>query len=422
MERIPSHSLEQTRQAIVETYLNQHQSPIARELADDFQKETPIADTVVAIPVAAHQDSELIHHAVEQYAKQTDNHPFTVCLLLNAPETAQPDSWDIAASRARRAATHYPHLDLRIASAAYEQPTIGAVRKDLWDAIALRALEDGAYTHSGHDTMIINHDIDIAAMSPHYIARIQHFSEKQDTPGAVRSYIPAIGSTALRHALPFDTHPNTAGGIAWSDILVRQWQIDGKNSGFEAGMVIPLTKYAQAGGYNPKHSTYETGNLIKASDSTATRFIPGTWALTSPRRYLDRFPEHGYAKIWTDDSFGATNDCRDTTRQPADATPEQRDAHIAETFQEIDEQNLIADAAFCAVLESAYMKRPDTQMAKEAYQKHYQDRKKSNAFYSQLLRRVVGSKTLADEFDEKFNNDMNDVAEFVEQLAHPDKI
>ncbi len=396
--------VERTRRSIVEDYLTQYGSPIARELAGDFKDDRqPLANTIVAIPVAAHQDSGLIHDALRQYANQQDNDPFSICLLLNAPDNAAPDSWDNAASQTRRTALHYPNLDIRITSVSYPDPTIGAVRKDLWDAIAYRALEDGAYEQSGHDDIVLNNDIDVDSMSPHYIHHIQHHYEQKD--GDKAKAISPLGSTALRHALPFRTHPNTAGGILWADLVQLRRQRAGTSGGFEAGLAVPLATYAQMGGFQAERSLGESFTLVNGRQGqNNVDFIPGSWLHTSPRRYIDRFPEHGFADIWTADSFGATDRCRDTTTHPSDATEDQRNHHIRSSFPGVQQafEELTNETLYRS--NKKFFRhngqRRDTPEVNERYLSMLGE---SFMLCTKALRRLIKSDPLADEFALYYN-------------------
>lgn len=396
MERLShSSSVEKSRYTEVERYLSEAISPISEKLARQFKRESiPISRTIAAIPVAAHQDSDLVYSTLEQYAQQTDYpEPFTICLLLNAPKNADQDSLNQAMQHAQRAMNDFPELDVRIATATYEQPTIGEIRKDLWDAIAYRSLEDGAYHQPNHDVTVLNQDIDIVRMNQHYLARIQRYLHDTDHPGSEQAVIAKTASTAVRHDLPGEPYRYTTGGIAWSESMRLLMQPTSVSGGVEAGLVIPLTRYVNVGGFRLASKIGETSRFYSnTSVNTMPNFIPGTGLTTSPRRFLDRFPRFGYDNLWTDDSFSATDQCRNQSYHPVDATEEQRDEHIIHSMPDIGAS--LRDVAAITTLRNPQNVENVIHLYPE-----YKDRvTRLHHLGSFVLERLVGSKPLGDLF------------------------
>lgn len=74
------------RKQIIESYLSRlsfFDQGRANFLAKDFQVEgRPLADTIALIPIAAHQETAVVGHALDQYAAQSPKRPFTVLLYL----------------------------------------------------------------------------------------------------------------------------------------------------------------------------------------------------------------------------------------------------------------------------------------------------------------------------------------------------
>lgn len=396
MERPSSNiPIETLRHTEVERYLNETASPNAKALGDQFKNETlPLARVVAAIPVAAHQDRDLIYPTLEQYAHQTDySEPFTVCLLLNIPVDNNQDDLRQAIQYTQQASKNFPELDVRFATATYEKPTIGAIRKDLWDAIAYRSLEDGAYRQPGHDISILNQDIDVIRMNQHYISRVQRYLHATDSPGDKQSVMTKAASTAVRHDLPGEPYRNTTGGIAWSESMRLLMQPTSVSGGVEAGLVVPLTRYADAGGFRLASKIGETSRFYSNDRaSTMPQFIPGTGLITSPRRFLDRFPRFGYDNLWTDDSFSATDQCRDQSYQPVDATKKQRDEHIVNSMPDIGAS--LRDVAALTTL-----RNPQNAEHVISLYPEYKDRvTRLHHLGSFVLERLVGSKSLSDLF------------------------
>lgn len=278
----------------------------AQHIADEIiDQNQPLAKHLVLIPVAAHQESTQIEPALAQYANQITKQPFTVILGLNSPTTEADNPHILATSAAiDRAKKQHPDLDVRSTMTFYDEPTIGMVRRDLWNGTLLATMSEGAYLNE--DEIIgINHDIDVVSINPRYIHRIQeHYTRQQraHTNAGMQSTPFTPRATLLKHA-PSEAHPNTSKGIYWMDFITRQM-----NSSYEASLVLPFSHYANTGGFNTTSKTYETQHLFEARAGRKS-FIPGTTMQTSPRRYIDRL-QYGYENIWTDESFGASDTCR----------------------------------------------------------------------------------------------------------------
>ncbi len=327
-----------TRKARLETYLYDNYMPSSSEIAAEFAEQKPIEKTVVAIPVAAHQESDTISTTLEQYSRQVNADPFSICLFLNYPsaESNNPNIQKAVNTVAIAQEKYADSLDIRMSLQAYHKPVIGAIRKDLWDAVGLLALHEGLYDDPNNDIIMINNDIDSEYISTRYIASIQKaYKASQLQRNAIEnmSNIPLpVRSTQVRHNLRFDTHPHTSGGIFWNDLIHRMAQDAGMSSGYEAGLVVPLATYAKEGGFDRKSITHETEPL-HGSAKLIARGIRDTALKTSPRRYIEKFPVYGY-DIWSDKTFGAEDACRvenDTVHR--DATREELDAVISKSME-----------------------------------------------------------------------------------------
>jgi hypothetical protein len=269
--------------------------------------DTPLARTVVLIPVAAHQEAARIPRALEQYAKQETNEPFSVVLYLNAPSDQITSSGVIESIQAcTDAQVTYPHLDLRYSICGYTAPTIGEVRRDLWNSALYVAKSDELFVERNDEVIGLNHDIDVEYMSPRYIKRVQDYYrnvEQSYKDNGLDRWRLEPTSTLVRHAIP-EEYPNIGKAILWWDFMIHQIR---DRSGFEASIAIPFSYYATTDGFSRGSTTYETHSVTKGRDLPG---IPGTVLKTSPRRFIDRIAENGYADLWTDESFTATDDCR----------------------------------------------------------------------------------------------------------------
>lgn len=283
--------------------------------------DRPLPEYGVLIPIAAHQESARVYHSMREYAKQEGASDFAICLHINYPaDQADNPQVEATVEAVKQAQTDFPQLDIRYIQTAYaESATIGQIRKDLWDPVAVLARAEGIYDHQDGEFIAINHDIDTESIGKHYIRNIQRYYQ-QDRLDQAKSYYPDLElearATQVKHAYPFETHPNIAKVILWRDFTHRQAAPNGL---YEEGMVIPMSMYAKAGGFLPEKQTYETESLTRSAIKGDKMYgIRGTAMDTSSRRYIDRLDERGYTGIWSDDTFGANDNCRDNERLPGD--------------------------------------------------------------------------------------------------------
>lgn len=305
----------------IETGLSARDKMAAIAIASQFQNsERPLSRWQVLIPVAAHQEATQIAPALEQYAAQQPKEPYSVLLSLNSPlghaaSAGVSDTVEAVGQAMRR----YPELDVRYSMTFYESPTIGMIRRDLWNGALLARVNEGGYENGQPETIGLNHDIDIERLSPHYLAAIQNHYQQREAKYAfhnMHTVITPMTTTKLSHA-PSSAHPNISKGAAWADFAARQ-----AGQSYEAGMVFPFSHYADRGGFRANATTYETEPLFDR-----TRDIPGASAQTSPRRYIDRL-QYGYGAIWTNETFGSNDECRDQSAERPDLTSQELEAIV----------------------------------------------------------------------------------------------
>jgi hypothetical protein len=270
-----------------------------REAADYFSRRLtdagPLASTVVIIPVAAQQESANIYHALSQYARQETDRSFTVVLGMNSPENLTSPAVQSSYSELNRARADFPNLDVRDVFKQYHDASIGMIRRDLWNGVMTAGMS-GGIINAQNDILGINHDIDLTALPRHYIRAVQGYIEDP-----LQRTIPT--NTQIRHSYHPD-FPNISRYVKWVDHLYAMMDI-----GYEAGTVVPMYAYAVQGGIDPTSVTNEINDLL--GDSDLGPFIKSGKLQTSPRRYIARLAAHGPDNIWTNDSFGNNDSCRE---------------------------------------------------------------------------------------------------------------
>ncbi|USN96872.1 MAG: hypothetical protein H6797_01595 [Candidatus Nomurabacteria bacterium] len=317
----------------IETYLGDqgtaHQENISY-LASEFKREdTPLAPTCVLIPVAAHQESERIVPTMAEYAKQETDDPFSVVLYLNAPTTAsyaEIRKAELAVARAKR---EFPHLDLRASKThEYKNPVIGAIRKRLWDATMLLSHCEGLFEESG-DVVGLNHDIDTEWMRRNFMHNVQKYYasyRSQNNAAGLNNYLKPAG-TQLSHAYDSE-RPNISKVVFWYDYIHKHRT---PYSTYEAGLVVPFSTYAKNNGFAEESQTYETRTMTARGLAAK---IPGTHHKTSARRFTSRLPSVAVNSVWSNETFGANDDCR-TENLPGDITPARAKNLIKNTLSDI---------------------------------------------------------------------------------------
>lgn len=319
---------------------------------DDINEDTKtilaqggaLHEYTVLIPVAAHQESSVIYHTLQQLALQQTEIPFSVILNMNQPYESDEEAVSQTHKELARAKQDFQHLDIRQINKTYLDPKIGAIRADLWDA-SLNAGIAGGTISKQQDMIGINGDIDLIKMPRHYIDTIQKtISRKQERTKRIAQTIGFPVSQAvvvdprwapIKNA-SLQTHPNVARATVWSDGLFRMTDV-----GFEAGAVIPMSWYAKYGGFNAEDKMSEVLNLIAKAPNTKVRMIKGLPLETSPRRYIERLHEHRIDQIWGADTFHADEDYRNAINLPGDISQER--------LYDLISANASEDLAYAAV-------------------------------------------------------------------------
>ena len=366
----------------------------ATHTADSFfNVDKPAARTAVLIPVAAHQDKDYILPALTEYANQMTEKPFTVFLHLNAPlDLAHTDPLDEAENEVDRARKSFPHLDIRSSGTYYYKANIGRIRRDLWNAAYLLSYHEHGFSS---DVIGINNDIDAHRISPHYISRVQQYYERRAQQSknlignsATTSMIQKPIATRVTHAV-LPTHPNTGKVTTWIDNTYFQTR---NNAWYEAGLAIPFSSYAHLGGFQGDAITHETAWV---QQNGSLRYISGAHLYTSPRRYISRLAEHASSAIWTDDTFGPNDECRDIQR--SDISSERAEDVIIERLHGDIEQHWLSSAMTPIYKElelgSITGKEVNLQdLRVDATERAIRQLAKAE----RLLRQVIGSTVLAD--------------------------
>lgn len=299
------------RRAVLDGYLNTLSLEEQREAAKHsltLQEQgggSDLSPFVVITPIAAHQESpETITHALTQYTKQRPLQDFSVILNINYPTSHDGDpavGTTIDTVEAFRQL--HPDSDIRYFVQSYDQPTIGKIRRDAWNA-ALHLSMQPRKKHTYVETIGLNQDIDLTLLSPHFMQSVKQFYVQmimRDWTRGTTDIMPI--STRAKHS--YDSRfPNISKLVFWTDILNRM-----SGNGFEAGSVIPFIYYAAQGGIAAENTMHEVNDLLekvqyhpRILSYTANDAV---YSETSPRRYIAHLQHTDTLSVWEEGSFTA---------------------------------------------------------------------------------------------------------------------
>lgn len=362
--------------------------------SDSFElSDRPMAKTAVLIPVAAHQDTKYIIPTLQKYSHQRTDEPFTIFLGLNAPATIEGDEHlDEARNLVEQANQSFPELDIRSSATLYDKTTIGKIRRDLWNAAIVLAYREDRFSS---DVIGINNDIDTHSISPHYISRVQqHYNKRRESHerlfGEYNSaqLIKSPSATRVSHAV-LPSHPNTGMVTSWVDNTY--FQSSGEVA-YEAGLVIPFSLYLRHGGFDENAITNETSWM---PNTMSRHYLAGAQMSTSPRRYIDRLRDYDTSEIWTEDSFGVSDNCRDDL--PMDISKDRAEEVIFNRLQEDLECYWLKKPIHENIDKlSQRLTRGEKLNASAEKAKIIQDIEKQKAKAERLMRKLSGSAMLAD--------------------------
>lgn len=308
--------------------LDASEAPAAEERAHSLLhpggKFRHLEQYVAIVPVAAHEENpETVTHAVEQYARQTKNKPFTLVLGLNWPDNTEQHQRAHTLVRHSRALARdmRGRLDMRVLGEQYADPTIGRIRRDLWNAVLVAGLESGTI-RQGLETIGMNGDIDLVHMPRWTVAAIQKAMHQELDPHEKGyDYMPAWPRPVpMRHSTS-PAHPRSSSVMVWHDWLNRLGHVS-----YEASMVISMGRYALHGGIAPDAASNEVLDIrdAAAAHPLGRTYVPTASIVTSGRRYIWRLLESGLDEVWGEGSFGVNSVYRHDINQFPDISKERQ--------------------------------------------------------------------------------------------------
>ena len=353
----------------------------AHSLLHPQDKFRHLEQYVAIVPVAAHEETpETVSHAVQQYARQIKSEPFTLVIGLNWPhDTEQPQRAHALVKHTRALARDMRGtLDMRVLSGQYIDPTIGRIRRDLWNAVLVAGLESGTI-RPGIETVGMNGDIDVVHMPRWTVAAIQKAMHKELDPHEKgHDYMPAWPRPVpMRHSAS-PAHPNSSSVMVWSDWLSRLEHVS-----YEASMVISMGRYALHGGIAPDAVSNEVLDIhdAAAAHPLGKTYVPTASIVTSGRRYMWRLLEGGLDEIWGEGNFGANSVYRHDINQFPDISKERQVELISGTGSRV--MNAAAQSVWQGMTQGKY----DLNMRFKEFRRTVRH---TLMFAERMLPRVVG--------------------------------
>lgn len=396
----PRQELLQRRQELIQGYLGQltgtdatNSELVADQLMDGGAK--PLADTVAIAPINSIQEALNIEPAICQYGRMNRSKPFSIVLGLNQYSGLESTAGAVASRAAvGRAIDAHPDLDIRVVDMSYSRPVIGRIRRDLWNG-TMRAADSTGNFDGGKEMVGINHDIDTVQIAKSYMERVQAFYGRLDR--VMPHMVSPVRGSQSRHAASRE-HPVISRTVAWSDYVYRKTDV-----AYEAGLIVPMSYYAWAGGINGNAHMTEVVSLLDATPgdhSDHPPLIDGTSYATSLRRYVAYIGERGY-NVWSEGSFGAFDECRTRTDYP-DISVRGQHRIMAGSFD--DFSMLLVDQA----IKQASPTSSAVRLAAEAGSPGTLDRVMQSVEHTKrrsagVLGRLSGSRVLVGEFVDRFD-------------------
>lgn len=293
----------ESKQNYYASHMSEWQSSGVLDDAEKLVEKTPLARYAVLIPVAAHQESPVIYHALGEYARQQAAEDFTVVLNMNWPVDADEEAVKRCYAELDRARQDFPHLDLRTISHEYPAGTpMGTIRGDLWDTV-IAADKENYDAGNQSELFIINHDIDTEKVPYMTMSNIQKNISASKKYTADNEIVHTT-STPMLHSLDPNL-PNSSRAVRWMDTVFHLMQ-----GPYDAALIIPATRYTSAGGMDRESMIGEVQGMLKSNGigDSGLNQIRNPAIITSGRRAIGRVAAgHGIEGIWEDGTFHNTD-------------------------------------------------------------------------------------------------------------------
>jgi hypothetical protein len=223
--------------------------------------------TIVAIPVAGHQEHGNIYRTLTQFGKQDmDPSQYEINLSVNLPVTEEESDISddevarLAASlrntidEIKRFQNEHPHVPVRYYTQAYQgaAPIIGKIRSDLWAATALDLQRRGL----DHDVLVISADADTVSLNSQYLSEM---AKTFETTGA--DLVAAKLLWQMAPDLPADAPVNRFLRYQTFLDIIRDNASDYKHTA-DANTGISLATYLAVGGYNRQAELGEMRDIV----------------------------------------------------------------------------------------------------------------------------------------------------------------
>ncbi len=269
--------------------------------------------TVVAIPVAGHQEGKNIYETLENFTTQTaDPSTFEIVLFVNHPmtdEKGKPVTPDATIREITRFKKNHPKLAVRVmySPLPIEQAKIGLVRKLLNDAVILRQAQRGA---SAPELIIVSNDADNKGVSQHYI---QNFVDMLDKHPEKDGY---LGNLDWDPAALVKYPELYIGTRLFQYLNAINRKLHGKTISSGGNFAFRSSIYAAVGGYHDDSELGEDiafGTAISNARGTnkTIAYTNRSLLFTSARRSIEAL-RHGHSPLeqWDKIRFSAFDELR----------------------------------------------------------------------------------------------------------------
>lgn len=294
-----------------------------------------LAPVVILVPVLATHDSHLIENFVEVHSHENTD-IFTIVFYPNASLEVDPDRSKVqeTVELLKELKLKYPKVDFRWMideDPPAEFTTIGAIRKELWDAVFLSIFDESASNHStltsietedlsesnllkaysiiNREHLLINQDVDLVRYSRGTLEEYASIVVTLDLSWEGKPYQPIAYNCAGSHnKLP--SHSNANMVVSFFDHLYYYARVS-----YEAGITMTATTYGEYGGFDSSSYTYEVAGFTHRSGKSI-HYVDNLEFETSSRRLYEKFHKTSVKNIWgsaktsTKEEFSDVDECR----------------------------------------------------------------------------------------------------------------
>lgn len=227
------------------------------ELAAQTESMSQECKIAVCIPVAGHQEANVIEHTLSAYLNQTaGKNTFELVLFVNQPDLSpkgEKIKSDGTLDKIEKFKKEHPELNIRVMQTIipHSDVRIGNIRKMLSDATIVRSLKRGGK----EDLIMVSNDADLKGVAPEYLENFIEKFQKEPKTDAVMGQLDWDPEAYIRNPL------NHIGTRLFQYIAVQHRKAKRGIESSGANFAYRASMYAAVGGYDSQKELGEDNNF-----------------------------------------------------------------------------------------------------------------------------------------------------------------